>query len=100
MTVATDNIVHFDGRQFYGAEEIGFTSRGSFIVKAFTTPPPKPQGGYFTALPISPLDHRREHGSRVRVMDEGDSIVVVDDWGKRYRILTVRPVLDSLLREC
>ena len=100
MTIATDTTINFEGKNFYGAKEIGFTDRGTFIVSLYTTPLPKPQGGYFTCLPISDLAYRNKHPTKSYVKDHGNAISIADDWGTESKIKANRPILDQLLQEC
>jgi hypothetical protein len=101
MAVKTGAMITFEGHEYFGAEKIGFTEDGHFVVDLHTTPPPKPQGGYFTCLPISPLNYRQTvRKTKAAVRDDGDSIVVFDDWGGGHRIAAERELLDLLIDEC
>lgn len=100
----TDNhtSVVWQGRHFFGVRELGFNDSGSFIVSMHTTPLiDGQQGSYFTCIPISPLEFRREWpNSRVAFRDKGAELVLYDDWGTPHTIAAPRVILDKLVVEC
>lgn len=100
MTIKVKGELEFGRVKYFGAEQIGFTEEGSFVVDLFTTPPPKPCGGYFTVIPISPAEYRRENPTKAAVRDDGNSIVLISDCGAEYRITMDRASIDRLLTEC
>jgi hypothetical protein len=101
MTTSTSKPLKCRNEQFYGAHEIGFNERGSFVLSLFNYPPPHDErGNYFTALPISPSEYRANHKTKCAYQDAGEALIIYDDWGKPYRIEADRDLLDALCSEC
>jgi hypothetical protein len=96
----SEKIVYND-KVFSGIEQLGFTEDGTFIVDIWTTPVADRRGGFFTVLPISPLGHRKEHKTKTKfVRPSSDLLVIHDDWGRIYTIVSEPYVIDHLVDEC
>ena len=90
----------YQGQTYYGAQEIGFNERGNFHFIMYVNPPPDPRGTFCTSIPIADLSYREEHNSAACVADNGNHIVLWDDWKMKHRIKATRKVLKALLAEC
>jgi hypothetical protein len=86
--------------EFTGICELGFSTHGSFVVHAWTTPPGSPRGSYFTSVPISPLSYRRKYRTCAAFDRLGGELVVYCDYGKPYTVAASLDVIDALEREC
>lgn len=56
---------------------------------------------YFTQLPISPKEYRKQHGTQARIIDtryKNDSLFVkiTDDWGDKY-VISFHEISDEFL---
>ncbi len=98
-TIATNETIKWEGRDFYGGQEIGFTPDGGFVLHLYTTEPAEMRGTYFTSLPISPASYRKKHATKVAVRDRGDSISIYCDWGREHRLGAPRSILEKILAQ-
>lgn len=101
MTVNIPTYFTFNGQKFPGAAAVGFTQSGTFVVDAYTTPPPNPRGTFFTTIPISPSAFRKRNKKycKVSVSNQPDRLIICDDWGHPHTIIAARDVLDLLVKE-
>jgi hypothetical protein len=80
--------------------ELGFNERGAFIIAGYNSPPPEPRGGYFTGLPISPIEYRRRSRTQTAFARKAAQLIIWDDWGTPYSIVAPAHILDTLVAEC
>lgn len=102
MTTKTDSVVTWNGNRYFGAKEIGFTDKGTFIVSLHTTPFVRdgdPRGSYFTTIPISDTAYRAKHKTKAAILRRGQKLVVYCDWGRPHEIGAPSDVLDAIEAE-
>lgn len=100
--------IRIENRKYSGIQEIGFTIGPSgdehFIINLHTTPPgPEgyPRGGYFTAIPISPLSYRVKHPTRAAYKrNSATEITLWDDHNTSHCIVSTNKIVDTLESEC
>lgn len=95
----TDEPIHWEGRTFFGGDEIGFTDDGSFVLGLYSTEPAPQRGTYFTSLPISDKPFRKLHPTKAAVRDDGDALTIFCDWGRAYRLGASRQIIEALIAE-
>lgn len=101
MSFPTDAIIIYNGDSFYGAKELGFSASGSFILSLYPLPAThEHRGGYWTSIPISGKEYRREHPTKTAFEDHGHMLVIYSDWGTPDTIRAPREILDMLVAEC
>lgn len=89
--------VVFAGQMYCGIRELGFTDDGYFVASFYTTPPPLPRGGFFTAIPISPADYRAKTPTKCGFVVGQGQLIVLDDWGNATRITAEPSVIYALI---
>lgn len=111
--IATESKIVFqhEGRTqtFYGCDRIGFTEDGHFVISGFTTPADQTnihgnRGGYFTSIPISPLEYRQKHGASydrpIGYETTERSITVYDEFAHPYKFTVNKKFVKALAEEC
>lgn len=98
--VAVERVVFHDGGsdfRDFRAHELGFTDRGGFVLSIKW-----PQGGsFFTTHPISNMDWRRKHKTQAAYKKiDNETIVIYDDWGRRFTVQAGPDVIDGLVADC
>ena len=92
----------FEGNVYEGIRKIGIDAGGAFVISLYTTPPhDKGRGGYFTCLPISGKEYRKENPTKTsyRILSK-EKIAVYSDWGEMSVIKANTDVIDRLAEEC
>ena len=96
--------ISFETQTFQGIEKIGFDKGGSFIVSLYHCkfkPEHKHRRGYFTILPISPRDYRRQNPTQAAFRKNNNwSISIFSDYGEEYKIKTDPTIISKLVEEC
>ncbi|AVQ81702.1 hypothetical protein [Variovorax sp. PMC12] len=95
--IETKSHIKWQGRQYFEAKELGFSTTGKFIVSLFTTEPAEMRGGYFTAVPISDAGYRAKYKTKAAVQDNGDELIIYCDWGRSHRLGASREVIEQLI---
>lgn len=79
--------------------DIGFTDSGGFCISIKYNE----GGSYFTCIPISHRDYRKDHPTKAafRAISSRE-VIVYDDWGKRYNIRiesanSIEPLVKDML---
>ena len=100
MTISCNGKIQWKGQTYYGADELGFTNGGRFVVSIYNYKEPhEARGNYFTAIPISPDEYRKADPTKAAVRDDGDALTVFCDWGEAHRIQAPRALIEALLAE-
>lgn len=100
MTISCKGRIRWKGNTYYGAESIGFTPEGRFVVALYSYQEPhEARGNYFTAIPISPDEYRKTDQTKAAVRDDGDTLTVFCDWGDAHRIKALRAAIEAILAE-
>lgn len=100
MVTRSNTPLTFRGQRFYGAAEIGFDEKGTFVASLYTYAPPFKQcGNFFSTLPISSALHRQRDPSACGFVRAGDSLTIFDDWGDASTISAAKDVVDALVAE-
>ena len=100
MTISFKGNITWRGNRYYGADRLGFTDKGQFVVSLFTYREPHDQrGNYFTVIPISGDEYRATDKTKAAVRDDGDALTVFCDWGDAHRIEMPRSAVESLIAE-
>ncbi len=101
--------ISFDGQKYCGIKELGFSvlpgkTDEHFIVNLHTSPvspTDSVRGGYFTCIPISPLSYRRKSPTSVSYFRSGlNRMMISNDWGHPYNIVSTKTIIDELVMEC
>lgn len=102
MTIKTNEKIMIGSELFYGADDIGFTKDGYFVLDLYTFDPQELEGraNYHICLPISHMNYRKDKQTKAAVKDCKDYIQIYDDWGTMTRIASAREVLEDILEEC
>ena len=78
-----NNCVIWEGREYYRIKKFDC----HIVDLQFT----KEGGGYFTVLPISPLEYRRENSTQAKVIINKEETVtqfiIYDDWGTPHEMV-------------
>ena len=99
--VSFEGPIAFDGREYVGAEKIGVTDTGHFVVCLFSTPPSGPRESYFTVIPISSLFWRDEHPIKARAVRENKrTLCIYSDRDQRYTFIAGSSIIDQIVEEC
>lgn len=89
-----------DRVSFVGIRRLGFDGE-DFVVDAWTTPPPRPRGSYFTHIPISSREYREHHPTKAAFrVSEPDRLTVYSDHGTPTTITAPPEIVSALALEC
>lgn len=94
-------LIQFNGRTFYGFEQLGFTDLGQFILYLYSYPPPhEPLANYANSLAISSDSYRNSRTTKVAVREDNGSFIISDDYGTEHK-LTINhpPIIEQLIKE-
>lgn len=97
------HVDHDCAHRFTGIRELGFNARGAFVIDAHTTPAVPaggPRGGYFTSIPLSPIEYRRLRPTQAAFARAADRLTIYDDWGCPHHIEAPAEIIDALVAEC
>lgn len=99
MSITTEEQIIWNGKTYHGAEKLGIVD-DVFIVSLYPCPPPMPQGGYFTSIPISGKEYRKANGGKSSFSVNETGILLIDDWEKRHQIGCSAEISKRLAQEC
>ena len=86
----------YDGEEFTGVRELGFSEFGTFVVSLFKTPREDGvnRGSFMTTIPISLNCQSKK---RAQVTEKG--VKIWDDWGTSHLIDGPNVIIDELCSE-
>lgn len=86
-----------------GIRELGFNTRGAFVIDAWTTPivaEGEPRGSYLTTIPISSINYRAKVETDAAYFRTLNSITIFSDAGLPYVIRAPSDIISTLALEC
>lgn len=114
MSISTDETIHWKGRDYYGAKELGVFKKKyafaadpteiheGFAVSLFTTPISDDgcRGSYHAFPPISSQSYRKSHPTQAGFALDQDGIAIFCDHGVSHHIRCSPFIASQLAEEC
>lgn len=99
MSIQINQKFKVNGREYYGANHIGFDD-GTFVLDLCVTDPANhPYGIMFMVIPISSKEYRRTRPTACGYSATSRKLTLYDDWGSSYTIVTSIDHIQKLISE-